>query len=306
MKIKSKSIRSIDKIIKIASELDEVILGLKTSDVPLERLIEIGFPKELPEGISIIPTALGKYTMFNARGREEKRPDLPKETYHVTYASTTYDWHRQPHYGSKTRSGKRIARVYIQAPSVFLSIAVINDEKYIITPSLRLSEGSTELNIHIANLMLECFNEFEVLDENKNPLKTSKFKKLQWHILPKGVYPWDKVASMIKSGTSRLTKEESEIILERLKLINAYKPDFIGVGHGGFNGYFVFGFENKNVYILESVFLDNATYVFKENWEHLSELTKNEIINSDIEHIRVIHDKRWKQAIGIVITKEKR
>jgi hypothetical protein len=244
--------------------------------------------------------------MFNARGREEKRPDLPKETYHVTYASTTYDWHRQPHYGSKTRSGKRIARVYIQAPSVFLSIAVINDEKYIITPSLRLSEGSTELNIHIANLMLECFNEFEVLDENKNPLKTSKFKKLQWHILPKGVYPWDKVASMIKSGTSRLTKEESEIILERLKLINAYKPDFIGVGHGGFNGYFVFGFENKNVYILESVFLDNATYVFKENWEHLSELTKNEIINSDIEHIRVIHDKRWKQAIGIVITKEKR
>lgn len=89
-------------------------------------------------------------------------------------------------------------------------------------------------------------------------------------------------------------------------MINAYKPDFIGVGHGGFNGYFVFGFENKNVYILESVFLDNATYVFKENWEHLSELTKNEIINNDIEHIRVIHDKRWKQAIGIVITKEKR
>lgn len=306
MKIKAKSIRTIDKIVKISAGLEEVILGLKVSDTSTAHLVELGFPESLPEGVSIIPAALGKYTTFNARGREEKRPDLPLETYHVTYTSTTYDWHRNPHYGSKTRSGKRIARVYIEAPSVYLSIAIINEEKYIITPLLKLSEGNSEYNIHVVNLMLECFGEFEILDKNKTPLKTKKFKKLQWDILPKGVYPWEKVASMIKSGTHRLTKDESEIIQERLKLINVYKPDFIGVGQGGFNGYFVFGFESKSTYILESAYLDNATYVFKKDWEHLSKLTKNEIINNDIEHQRVIHDKKWKQAIGIVITKAKK
>ncbi|HHG0423599.1 TPA: hypothetical protein ACPTCW_000161 [Yersinia enterocolitica] len=305
MKLKAKSVRKIDKIIKMAAGVDTIILGYPIKNVDIIELQKLGFTKELPEGESILPFVVGKFTEFNARGKERLRPDLPKEVYHVTYTSTTYDWHRHPHYGIKTRTGLRVAREYISAPSEFLSIAIVNNEKYIITKEINLGDGNSEINIHITNLMLECFGEFEILDKNKTIIKTTKFKKLQWDILPKGIYPWSKISELIRDSTSKLQSDESEIIQERLKTINVYQPDFIGSGIGGFNGYYVFGFTKNNVYVLESVFLDNATYVFHDNWEELSKLTKNEIINSDIPHKRIIHDKKWKRAIGIVISQAK-
>lgn len=248
MKLKSKSVRKIDKIIKMAAGIDTIILGLPINNIDIIKLQELGFTKELPEGESILPFAVGKYTEFNARGKEILRPDLPKEIYYVSYTSTTYDWHNHPHYGIRTRSGLRTAREYIPAPSEFLSIAIVNNEKYIITNTLNLNDGNSEINIHITNLMLECFGEFEILDKEKTAIKTTKFKKLQWDILPKGVYPWSKVSELIKSSTSRLQDDEAEIIEDRLKTINVYQPDFIGSGVGGFNGYYVFGF-TKIIYM---------------------------------------------------------
>ncbi|RJT16259.1 hypothetical protein [Rahnella inusitata] len=306
MKISGKSLRSIDKLVSLAAGLKEVILGVNLSNIDKETLHKIGFTEKILEGDSILPTPVGKTTTFNARGKEIKRPDLPKETYHVTYNSTTYDWHKQPHYGTKTRTALRIAREYIPAPSIFLTLANINGQLYIISPVIFIDDKNKEYNLHVINVLLECFGEFELLDNSQKPLHTTKFRKIQWDILPRGVYPWSKVAEMILSGTANLDKDEAEIIKYRLSIMNSYQPDFIGVGHGGFNGYFVFGFENKNTYILESIYLDNATYIFHEQWEPLSKLTKNEIINSDIEHIRIIHDKKWKQAVGIAITRSKR
>ncbi len=306
MKISGKSVRSTDKIVSLATGLKEVILGVPISTVNKENLEKIGFTEKIIEGDSILPSAIGKITTFNSRGKEIKRPDLPKEVYHVTYNSTTYDWHKQPHYGTKTRTALRIAREYISAPSVFLTLANINDQLYIISPVLKIVEENSKYNIHVINILLECFSEFELFDNTKKPLKTTKFRKIQWEVLPRGVYPWPKVAEMIQSGTANLEKDEAEIIKYRLSIMNTYQPDFIGIGHGGFNGYFVFGFQSKSIYVLESVYLDNATYIFHDEWEPLSQLTKNEIINSDIQHSRIIHDKKWKQAIGIAINKAKK
>lgn len=305
MKISGKSVRSTDKLVSLAAGLKDVILGVPFDSIGKENLEKIGFTEKIQEGDSILPTPIGKITTFNARGKEIKRPDLPKETYHVTYNSTTYDWHKQPHYGTKTRTALRVAREYMPAPSVFLTLAKVNDQLYIISPALEIVDENTDFNIHVINILLECFSEFELLDITKKPLKTTKFRKIQWEVLPRGVYPWSKVAEMIQSGTANLDKDTADIIKHRLSVMNAYQPDFIGVGHGGFNGYFVFGFESKNIYILESVYLDNATYIFHDEWEPLSQLTKNEIINSDIKHSRIIHDKKWKQAIGIAISRAK-
>lgn len=303
MKISGKSVRSTDKLVSLAAGLKEVILGVNISSINAETLQKIGFTKNIIEGDSILPTPIGKITTFNARGKEVKRPDLPKETYHVTYNSTTYDWHKQPHYGTKTRTALRVAREYIPAPSVFLTLANINGEFHIISPVIYINDKNSEYNLHVINLLLECFSEFELFDNTKTPLKTTNFRKIQWEVLPRGVYPWAKVSVMIKSGTANLDEGEAAIIKYRLAYMNTYKPDFIGVGHGGFNGYFVFGFEKKNVYILESIYLDNATYIFSDDWESLSKLTKNEIINSNLEHVRIIHDKKWKKNISINITK---
>ena len=43
--------------------------------------------------------------------------------------------------------------------------------------------------------------------------------------------------------------------------------------------------------------LHNASQKFGEDWEVLSTLTKDEIINGDHYHQRFIHDKTWGRKI---------
>ena len=59
------------------------------------------------------------------------------------------------------------------------------------------------------------------------------------------------------------TNTQTELILRNCKLIYARKPDFVVYGRAGFKGYAVFGFTSKNLYVLESAFPNNATYVLQ-------------------------------------------
>lgn len=86
-----------------------------------------------------------------------------------------------------------------------------------------------------------------------------------------------------------------------MKVISHRNPDFLAIGRAGFSGYFVYGFKDKDVYVLESIHLDNATYVFNSHWKDLSQLSKSEIINSTIPHSRIIHNKKWKMSVGRAI-----
>lgn len=53
--------------------------------------------------------------------------------------------------------------------------------------------------------------------------------------------------------------------------------------------------------VLESIYLNNATYVFRDDWESLSKLSKSQIINGDVEYERVIHDSHWAENIGRIL-----
>ena len=78
-------------------------------------------------------------------------------------------------------------------------------------------------------------------------------------------------------------------------------PDFMAIGDQGFYGYIVYGFTEKNIYIFESNQLDNATYIFKGDWEDASKLTKREILNSNLCEARLVHNKKWESSIERII-----
>jgi hypothetical protein len=59
----------------------------------------------------------------------------------------------------------------------------------------------------------------------------------------------------------------------------------------------IFGFENKDFFILESIYTGNATYVLGENWEEISKLSKDEILNQDLHQERIIHYQNWESEI---------
>ena len=47
----------------------------------------------------------------------------------------------------------------------------------------------------------------------------------------------------------------------------------------------------------ESIYPNNATYVFADNWQELSQLTKAQILNGGLQNARLIHKENWKEDI---------
>lgn len=301
MKFSGKSVRSLTKILKTVGTSKKVRFTVPVEGISKELLKDIGFDENPSVGDYLIPSAIGKYTAFNTNGDVKVRKDLPMEPESVMFYGASRDWHGGIHYGIKTRTIDKYPREYIPAPSETLEIITINGKPYISSPELNLIGADEKRNIHVTNVMLECFSEFEIFDTEKSQIIGPKLKRLQWDVLPPGEYPWEKSKSIIHKATENLDEKEKEVIEHRMRVISRRSPDFLATGRAGFNGYFVYGFKDKDVYVLESIHLDNATYIFNSNWEALSQLTKSEIINSAIPHKRIIHNGKWSVEVGRAI-----
>ncbi|WLQ14341.1 hypothetical protein O5O45_00100 [Hahella aquimaris] len=297
MKLQGKSMRSVTKLVAAAQGCEEIKIVHKISAETSETLEAIGFAADPEVGDYLIPQPVGKVTAKNAHGKEIIRKDLPMEPEPRSYHRTWKDWHGQEHSGIQTRYIDMYPREFKPAEEETLHVIQINDNKYVSTDILVLDSENESRNIHLSNLMLECFGGFEIVDAKNGSVIGSKVKQLHWDILPPGEYPWSRAKPLVGEVTKRLKESEKEVVESRMQSITRYNPDFLATGRAGFSGYFVYGFSTKGIYILESVHLDNATYVFGDDWERLSKLTKNQIINGNLEHKRIIHDQKWDREI---------
>ncbi len=297
MKVSGNSVRSLSKVLKASGKSRNIRFVVALSNLSEGYLISLGFNEAAIAGDYIIPSSIGKFTEFNANGCVKVRKDLPKEPASVMFYGSSRDWHGGIHHSVRTRTMDKYPRENIPAPSENLEIIEVNNTLLVSSASLNLDDVDESRNIHVTNVMLECFSEFEIFDIDTNELVGPRLRRLQWDILPKGQYPWEKSREIISEVTKSLNEGDRRVIEHRMQVISDKNPDFLAIGRGGFNGYFVYGFTNKSVYVLESIHLDNATYIFDSDWEALSQLTKCEIINSDLPHQRIIHNTKWKQAV---------
>ena len=113
--------------------------------------------------------------------------------------------------------------------------------------------------------------------------------------------PWQRLRTHVDPFVEREPPGNRPVIRARLQRINGYEPEFAAVGRAGFDGYVIFGFPEKNLYVLESVHPDNATYVFEQNWERLSQLSKAEILDRDLQKDRLIHREGWPEKIHTLL-----
>jgi hypothetical protein len=118
-------------------------------------------------------------------------------------------------------------------------------------------------------------------------------KRLNWEILPPGKHPWITFENYLAPIIERQPKGKQSFIWHRFKVIEGMKPDFKACGMGGFRNYTVFGFESKDIFIIESPNLGNATYIFGHDWELLTKLTKAQILSANFQLGRVIHNAKW-------------
>lgn len=267
-----------------------------------EQLAEkLGFDGIPSEGDSILPIAIGPATRFNAHGKEIIRRDLPMETRSRMIHTSWQDWHGQTHYGTQTRDYEAYPRELIPPPEEFLTVMRKGDQ--IVAASRVISRDEDEPSIvNMLNVFLECFPSFEIVQPDLT--EPTQIRKLNWKILPPGQYPFERARSALEDYLRRLSEDDRATATERIRAITRHGPDFVAVGVGGFSDYVVFGFTERRRYVLESPNTGNATYIFKDDWESISRLSKREILLENRQEARLIHNTRWHRAVGEVIARQ--
>jgi len=304
MLINKKRIRNLKNYAGFIKRGRKVIVGVKDIERYKEILKKIGFTENLEAGESLLPSdSFGPVSNFNAEGKYVKHKDQPMET-----AYRTVEWHWQEWNGPYDRVErsklvdvpyKRYPRSFISPPSVEITIyRKTNNEIVLAGPAIEYSEENTSNLTHIINLFLEIFEECQFFTEDLDEFIKTPLRRLNWRILPPGPMPWTQLQHKIAPLIKLAPKGNQPVIEYRLRTISNCKPDFTAIGEAGFKGYIILGFNSKKVYMCESLYYGNATYVFNEEWESLSKKTKAEILSDNLQDDRIIHrGEGWEEKV---------
>jgi hypothetical protein len=293
MIIKKKRIRNLGKYISPITLGSRIVLGVKIAGHNVPILQKAGFTKTLDAGESVLPAPV-----FGSKS------DKPKEETCRMIEWTWKQWAPGGQLEERTdwrdRCIQRYPRTSIPAPSAELTIVTnAEGEKLVISTAIEYLPDKQQHLLHIINLFLEIFGECEVLQENLESVISlpKTLRRLNWEVLPLGEMPWERFAATVKTIVEKASPKNQRLIADRLRTINQHNPSFHAVGTAGFTGYFVFGFPDKNLFVLESIYSGNATYVLGKNWEKISQLTKAEILSQELHQERLIHRVGWHTSI---------
>lgn len=264
---------------------------------------KFGFSLTDNYGTKILPSTFNKYARQNSEQYTTIDRSKPKEKYTQTVYLTRTQWAGRGETEEVTEFIDFVRERYhrdVHAPfSVEFVLVNMNGVKSIKSDNFIFEEHNYACILNTINMLLGLFGECSIVSDKLIPMPN--ILRLNWDILPKGNYPWEKVKESIQQITDKYKNTQRQMMLRNCEEISKYEPDFVAYGRSGFRGYAVFGFESKNLFILESVIPNNATYVFEKNWEQLSQLTKAEILSHNLQKTRIIHNANWKAEFSKVM-----
>lgn len=271
------------------------------------QLTAFGFQPSDTDGTSILPCGINKYALRNAEPYFTVDKRLPKEKYTQTVYWTRYEWAGRGELNPVTDfsyiTKERYHRDYFEPYSVYFTLVESNGTPYIISDAILYAEENKGKLLNTVNLLLRVFGECTI-DFDQAEQTTTKMV-VNWDILPQGEHPWASVKETLGVITKDRAKTQTELMLRNCEAIYEKHPDFVAYGRSGFRGYAVFGFTDKNLYILESALPNNATYVLQDDWESISQLTKAQILSNDLHKARIIHSENWQKNFDALMEGEK-
>lgn len=284
-----------------------LVVGVAELDRHGTSLEQAGLSNPAVLGERVLPAPVGKVSTFNAEGDYIVHKDQPQET---AYRQQLWSWYQfRGRYNRELVHRivdipyKRFPRTFVPPPAVELSIGRGADQNLIVsTDPVSYVPANEVVLLHRINLMRELFGEAEILTEALNPLLGVAVRRVNWDVLPQGQMPWNRLRERLDPLLHALGERTAPVATDRLELLtSAHSPDFAAIGKAGFSGYLVFGFEGKGLYVFESLRYGNATYVFRGNWQALSQMTKAEIIASGLHEHRVIHREGWRAEMRAIL-----
>lgn len=284
-------------------EGQKIVIALQDAIRFKEKLIKLGFSTELRNGEKILPLVVNPATARNAEVFYKIDRTQPKETYYQPLWWTHNEWigrgetQEVSEYVYIQRT--RFKRINYLPYSIELTLKYNKNEIiFVITDAIKFCKQNEKMLINTINIFLTCFGECNILTENLENILPDKVIRLNWDILPQGNYPWEKIEKVLEKVSKKSSRTSRKILIDNCRYINSFSPDFMALGKSGFNGYVIWGFNDKKRYILESIYTNNATYVFGKDWKELSKLSKAEILSENLQIARIIHNNKWKQYIN--------
>ncbi|TDM12177.1 hypothetical protein [Macrococcus bovicus] len=299
MKISQKMIRSTKKLLIDVKENQSFLLGLKITD-DIEKVMEDKLNLlKYDNNKAVLPSPLlGINSRRNADGEYLSDNTKEKEIAYRAQDWSLTGWDGKTYSGTSYIPYKRYPKKFIQPYEYEMVIFNLNNSDYICINNKFKKGLDLDNNIKFAaNLMLEIFKEVDtlILDDQNNLIEKVSIERVNWEILPAGDGIWNQVRNNLEKTSS---KSEVKLIKKRLEWLQSKKPTSIKEGLGGYTGYLVFEFKNKDIYIIDSVIYGKATYIFEDEWENVSKLTKKEILDNNLAKDRIIHNNSWENKVS--------
>ena len=302
MLIRQKNVRSVDRWLRQLLPNTHFRVVVDTTDLPEGKLAEVGFAEDPQPGDTILPTAIGTVSDYNANGRYKVRKDLPKEYRHVSTIEWTWEQWDGPYSTETITEDKDIykycyKRDFHQPPASELTFVDDNGQSLIVSKELENNANQKDNILHILNLFLELFGECEIRHADLQAIIPPNIRKVNWKLLPAGQYPWARIRRHVGQILENKAPRTANVIHRRFDKLDSFNPDDIYVGQGGFHSYVAYTFNDKELAVLESVMPDNATYIFDLDWQEVSKMTKAQILQDNLHLGRVIHTADWPNQI---------
>lgn len=244
-----------------------------------------------------VPLPLSKLASENFEGSWKVRRDLPKESRIIEREYNMKGWHETWHSGISYEKRMCYPKEFSNPRNIRLHVV----DQEIFSKEYVFGEDDEEIKFTI-NLLLEINGICEIIAKDAEfSFDGKNVEYVDWEIFPTGENPWGEIEEKLKGRIRGKTENYRKEIIDRHKTIGTKNFSKAYIGKKTFFGYVVFEFTDKNLFVLESDFLNNATYIFEDNWETLSKLTKAEIINGNLHKYRLIHGDGWKSRINSIL-----
>ncbi|WP_354678499.1 hypothetical protein [Cupriavidus plantarum] len=301
--------RDINRYLTRVADGATYFLGLRVSAEHRGRLEALGFSVPLEPGESLLPPARrGAASRRNAEGFDIVHRDQPMETAYRQISWTYIQRHgtREVEVTEvKSVPYNRYPRTHVAPYSVELLVSADPAGAHcIVAGPFQRTDANTAKATNTANVLVEQFGSFEVLDSSLRPPVNLLVRRLNWKLLPTGKNPWQSAWPSLQTVIQKSRGKSQQVIEARFVEVGKYNPEFVAVGLGGFDDYVVFGFPRLGICVLESRFTNNATYVLAHaDWEVISQMSKEQILSASAHRARLIHNNDWFAALAGILNR---
>jgi hypothetical protein len=248
------------------------------------------------------PRSCGLYARRNLDGWKEKRTDLAKEKREISHWAPSWNSGN-----SHLVSWEVEAYPIDYHPAKVLTISATVLEHLVDGALVRFrvdepldkcSETFAEKLMFNLRLLREATGEAQVFDADLTDDEFARIQQVDWELLPRGSA--DKVLARL-AGRSRVDPVRLKVASERLRVLDRLEHTGFIIGKGRFARYFGAKFGDRLV-ALENLEYGNALYVFEDNWDKLTQLSRTELIRRrDPSVHRLPHLPGWQSAIRKLI-----